>query len=203
VSRYPDSPAWQAPTVFRNHRPGISGGPAWATQDRNLTRFGLGEVDLLYKYLTNAEIMTLHSFFESVGSAGRFSFADVTVLAWTSLFVVQGDGVDDGPWDLPTFAIAASPAPVVYENGVVKTSEIYTTSTNPTFDYHIKVGAGTDSGDQITPQTATGNGVIVTIDATCRRFFRKAKYANPKNPFSFDVPDIHDQGPVTILEVRR
>jgi len=251
------------------------------------------EVDLFYECLTDAdwatEMRVLYDFFESVrGSAGRFTFADFNGFdlggrAWPALFVAKGNALAL-EWDLPTYALAASPAPVVYENGVSKTSDIYMTTWDDTKAYHIKVGAGTDGVDLLTAEAAittvatapspassgtslivaAGKGarfpaapfyanvwptavdpteanietvqvtavvtdtltivrgtparsivvgdqiavpplatVIITIDATCRRAFRRAKFLNVKNPFVWDPPEMSTQGPVTILEVRK
>jgi len=274
MSRYPDDPRPQAPTLFRNNRPTISGGPEWAQQSRGLTRFGLGEQEFSYKYLTLVEAMTLHAYYESVnGAAGRFTFVtfigiDDGGLAWPGLFVVQGDGVDDGPWDLPTYAIQQSMtsvsasltagvvvvtpasmtnivvggaltavnadgtsgevvtvtattattftatfasnkaanwlvnAPLIFADGVAKTT-VWNTATPAAGTYGTKVGTGTDGVDSLYAGTAPGAGVIVSAYALCRRAFRKAKFLNVKNPFSFDAPDINDCGPVTIIEMRK
>lgn len=211
MSRYPDSPIPLAPYPFRSNRPFVSGGPEWAPQDRGLTRFGLGEADLSYNCLADwSEIKTLYDFFESVGgSAGRFTFADFNGwdtggVAWSGLYVAKGNGVAV-TWDLPTFGIVASPAPVVYENGVSKTSDVQGAGgfPNAALNYHIYLGTGTDGVDSITAQATPAASVIVTIDATCRRAFRRAKFLNAKNPFTWDPPEMSTQGPVTIVEVRR
>lgn len=292
MSLYPSDPRPRAPYTFRTNRPFATGGPAWAPQDRPLTRFGLGEVDLVYEALTWSEIKTLYDFFESIGGpGGRFTYADFNGIdeggrAWAGLFVAKGDGITLA-WDLPTYALVASPAPVVKENGSTKTNDIYTTSWDDTKAYHIKVGAGTDGVDLITAEScittvatapspatsgtslvvASGKGarfptppfyanvwptaapptasnietvqvtnvttdtltivraqndtvartiivtdqiavppastVLVTIDATCRRAFRRARFAAALNPFTFDVPEVYGCGPMTIAEVRR
>ncbi|MDD5304297.1 MAG: hypothetical protein PHS14_14455, partial [Elusimicrobia bacterium] len=201
-------------------------------------------------------------------------------------FVAKSDALALA-WDLPTFALVGSPAPVIYENGVSKTSDIYTTSWDDTKANHIKVGAGTDGVDLLTAEAArttvaiapspatsgtslivaAGKGarfpatpfyanvwptavpptlanietvqvtnvatdtltivrhqngtsarsivigdqiavpplatVLITIDATCRRAMRRAKFLNQKNPFTWDPPEMSTAGPVTILEVRK
>ncbi|MDD5305625.1 MAG: hypothetical protein PHS14_21200, partial [Elusimicrobia bacterium] len=149
MSRYPDSPIPQIPYPFRSNWPGVEGDPAWAPQSRGLTDYGLLEVDLSYSCLTDAvyatEMKVLYDFFESVhGASGRFTFADFRGWdtgghAWSGLFVAKSDALALA-WDLPTFALVGSPAPVIYENGVPKTSDIYTTSWDDTKAYHIKVG---------------------------------------------------------------
>jgi len=275
----------------------VTGGPDWAPQSRALTRFNLVEADLIYKAKSFSEVKTLYDFFENVrGASGRFTFADFNGIgpiggadpgvAWASLFVASGDGIAL-EWDLPTFALVASPAPVVYANAVAQTSDIYTTSWDDTKAFHIKVGAGTDGVDLLTAEgaitavatapspatsgtslvVAAGKGarfaaapfyanlwptavdpsaanvetvqvtavvadtltivraqngttartvvvgdqiavpplssVILTVDATCRRALRRARFLATKNPFLYEVPAIYSYGPVTIVEVRK
>lgn len=159
MSRYPDNPRPKAPIAFRSNRPFVSGGPVWAPQTRGLTRYGLGEADLAYDCLTWAEVKTLYDFFESVGGpAGRFTFADFNGIdeggrAWSSLFVAKSDGFTIA-WDLPTFALVADPAPVVYANGYVQTSEIVVTTPDTAKAYHIYLGTGTDGVDKMTAQAS-------------------------------------------------
>jgi hypothetical protein len=298
MSLYPSDPRPISPYPFRTNRPTVGGGPEWAPQDRALTRFGLGEADVSYRGKSWAQIMTLYNFFESVhGAAGRFTFADFNGVGplgggtdpgvpWSGLFVAKADGITL-TWDLPTYSLASGPAPVVYENGSVKTSAIYTGTPSRTTPYNIKLGAGTDGVDQVTAGASlttvaptapglagtsiavpTGMGaaflatpfyatvwptavapsalnaeiilvntrvsdiltvvvraqrgtvarniivgdqiavapdptVVITIDGTCRRAFRRAKFLQTKNPFVLNVPANYYQGPVTILEVRR
>jgi hypothetical protein len=214
MARYPDSPIPQVPYVFRSNWPTVGGGPEWATQNRPLTRFGLGEADLSYACLTDVdwdtEIKALYDFFESVhGSSGRFTFADFNGWdlggrAWSGLFVEKGTSAVV-TWDLPTFALVASPAPVVYENGTAKTTAVWVSgSTTPSAGtYLIIPGTGTDGVDTLKAGTAPASTVILTIDATCRRAFRRAKFTNVKNPFTWDPPEMSTAGPVTIVEVRK
>lgn len=213
MARYPDSPVPQAPYPFRSHWPAVEGGPPWAPQTRGLTRFGLLEVDLSYACLADADYATemkaLYDFFESVrGSAGRFTFADfrgwdIGGIPW-SLFVAKGTGTL-ATWDLPTFALVASPAPVVYENGVAKTTSVWVSgSTTPSAgEYMIVKATGTDGVDTLNAGTAPASTVILTVDATCRRAMRRAKFTNVKNPFTWDPPEMSTAGPVTIVEVRK
>jgi hypothetical protein len=297
MALYPDSPRPNTGYAFRSNHPVVTGGPEWAPQSRPLTRFGLVEADMNYRAKSWAQIKTLYDFFESVdGSAGRFTFVDFNGagpvggtdpgVAWSALYVAKGDALTLA-WDLPTFGLRASPAPVVYENGSVKTNDIYTSTWDDTKAYHIKVGAGTDGVDLLTAESAittvatapspatTGtslvvaagkgarfpgtpfyanvwptavaptllnietvqvttvstdtltivrhqNGtsarsivvgdqiavpplstVIITIDATCRRAMRRAKFVNVKNPFLLDVPALYSAGPVNVVEVRK
>lgn len=218
MARYPDDPRPQVPYTFRSNRPGVSGGPEWAPQTRAQTRFGLGEVDLPYAALTWTEIKTLFDFFESVnGASGRFTFVDFqgaedlgqidSGVAWSGLFVAKADGVTTS-WNLPTFAIKGDAAPVIYENGVAKPTLAY--FGGDVFPapgtYFITPGAGTDGVDRVALMgdvPAPAASVILTIDATCRRAFCRAKFANAKNPFTFEFAGTNSQGPVTIIEVRK
>lgn len=208
MARYPDAPRPQIPYPFRNNRPFVGGGPEWAPQRRNLTRFGLAEADLSYRGNTWAEIQTLYAFFDAVGASGRFTFVDFNGIdeggrGWLKLFVAQGTGAI-GTWDLPTYALVASPAPVVYENGTAKTTSVWVSgSTTPAAgSYLIVPGTGTDGVDTLNAGTDPADGVIVTIDATCRRAFRRSLFTTAKNPFSWDSFS-GAQGPVTIIEVRK
>lgn len=211
MARYPDSPRPNSGVAFRSYWPTVSGGPDWAPQSRALTRFNLAEADLFYKAKLWAQIKVLYDFFESVnGSAGRFTFADFNGIgpigsvdpgvAWSGLYVAKGTGAA-ATWDLPTFALVASPAPVVYENGVAKTTAF--TGAPGAGTYGIVAGAGTDSVDKLYAGTAPASTVIVTIDATCRRAMRRAKFTNVKNPFLLEVPAVYSAGPVNIVEVRK
>jgi hypothetical protein len=177
-------------------------------QRRGLTRFRLGEVDLMYQWESWADVQIIADFFESVrGGAARFTFVDRNGIdeggrAWAKLFVAQGDGAEDGPWDLPTYALVASPAPIVYEDGVAKTTT-WDTTTPAAGTYGIKAGTGTDGLDRLYAGTAPAAAVIVTISGTCRRAFRKALFLDEKNPFAWATPDNYSCGPVTIIEVRK
>jgi hypothetical protein len=222
MARYPDSPRPISPYNFRVNRPFVGGGPEWAQQTRPLTRFSLYEADLTYRGKSWAQIMTLHNFFESVdGAAGRFTFVDFNGIgpigggadpgvAWSGLFVAKGDGTTVS-WDLPTFRIKAFPAPVVYENGTAKTTAIWTGgSTTPAAGTYLIIpansddtGAGTDGVDLLHAGTAPAASVIITIDATCRRAERRARFIVAKNPFVLNVPANYYQGPVTIVGVRK
>ena len=215
MARYPDDPRPNSGYAFRSSWPTVVGGPDWAPQSRALTRFNLTEADLSYKAKTWTQIKTLYDFFESVnGSAGRFTFVDFNGIgriggtdpgvAWSGLYVAQGTGAAV-TWDLPTFAIVAGSTPVVYENGIGKTSDVYGAAgfPNAALDYHIYLGTGTDGVDKITAQAAPASTVIITIDATCRRAMRRARFVNIKNPFLFEVPAIYSAGPVNVVEVRK
>jgi hypothetical protein len=211
MSRYPDTPRPISPYPFRNNRPFVAGGPEWAPQSRNLTRFGLAEADLSYRGKSWADIQTLYKFFDSVGPGGRFTFVDFNGIGvvggtdpgvpWVGLFVAQGDGIATS-WDAPTYGIVVSPAPVVYENGSAKTTD-WNTTTPAAGHYGLKVGTGTDGVDKIYAGTAPASGVIVTIDATCRRAFRRAKYVAAKSAFVYNVPQNYYADSVTIIEVRK
>src|ERR1035437_2065696 len=135
MARYPDDPRPHTGYAFRSNWPTVRGGPEWAPQSRALTRFGLAEADLNYEAKAWAQIKTLYDFFESVnGSAGRFPFVDFNVIgpiggtdpgvAWSRLYVAKGTGAA-GTGDLPTFGLKSSPVPVVYENGVAKTTAVW------------------------------------------------------------------------------
>lgn len=215
MARFPDSPRPLSPYNFRSNRPFIAGGPAWAPESRSLTRFGLAEADLDYKGKSWADMQTVYSFFESVGGpGGRFTFVDFNGIGpiggadpgvpWTGLYVAVGDGAA-ATWDAPTFATQASPAPVVYENSVAKTTAIWTSgSTTPAAGaYFLIPGAGTDGVDTINAGTAPTAGVIVTIDATCRRAMRRACFTTQKSPFVYNVPANYYIGTLTIVEVRK
>jgi hypothetical protein len=215
MARYPDDPRPNTGYAFRSNWPTVSGGPEWAPQSRALTRFGLAEADLNYKAKAWAQIKTLYDFFESVnGSAGRFTFVDFNGIgpiggtdpgvAWSGLYVAKGTGAA-GTWDLPTFGLKSSPAPVVYENGVAKTTAVWISgSTTPSAGaYLIIPGTGTDGVDKLNAGTDPASTVLVTIDATCRRAMRRAKFTNVKNPFLFEVPAVYSAGPVNVVEVRK
>jgi len=215
VARYPDDPRPVSPYNFRPNRPFVAGGPEWAQQTRPLTSFSLMEAEFGYRGKSFTDAMTLHNFWESVdGPSGRFTFVDFNGVGlpgasthpgvpWVSLFVFKGDGVED-TWDLPTYALAASPAPIVYENGVAKTSAITLAgSPDVTKDYNIVLAAGTDDVDRLIATATPASPIIGTISGTCRRALRRARFLNAKNPFTLNVPANYYQGPVTILEVRK
>jgi hypothetical protein len=105
-----------------------------------------------------------------------------------------------------TYAIAkTSPwcinPPVVYENGVQKITE-WNTTTPAAGHYGVKPGTGTDGLDSLYAGTATADGVIVSISATCRRAMRHAHFVAPKRGFSLNVPVNYFGDVVTIAEVR-
>ena len=215
MARYPDNPRPISPYNFRSNRPSVGGGPEWAPQNRALTRFGLAEADVTYRGKSWAQVMTLYNFFESVdGDAGRFTFVDFNGIgpiggtdpgvAWSGLYVAKGTGAV-GTWDLPTFGLKTSPAPVVYENGAAKTTAVWVSgSTTPAAGtYLIIPGTGTDGVDTLKAGTDPASTVIVTIDATCRRAMRQAKFTASKNPFVLNVPANYYQGLLTIVEVRK
>jgi hypothetical protein len=92
-------------------------------------------------------------------------------------------------------------APLVYENGVAKTTAF--TGAPGAGTYGIVAGTGTDGVDTLNAGTDPASTVIVTIDATCRRAMRRAKFTNVKNPFLLDVPANYSAGPVNVVEVRK
>lgn len=199
MARYPDSPRPNSGYNFRSNRPTVVGGPEWAQQARALTRFGLAEADLSYRSKTWDQIATLYDFFESVdGSAGRFTFVDFNGIGpiggsdpgvpWTGLFVAKADGITLA-WDSPTFGLKVTPAPLVYQNGTLQTSDVYTTTWDNTKMYHIKVGAGTDGVDLLTadgarstvataPSPATSGLSLVVATGDGARFPATPFYAN-------------------------
>ena len=215
MARYPDSPRPNTGYTFRSSWPTVEGGPPWAPQSRALTRFNLAEADMNYKAKTWAQIKTLYDFYESVnGAAGRFTFVDFNGIgpiggtdpgvAWSSLYVAKGTGAAV-TWDLPTFGLIEHDGATVYENGTAKTTTIWTSgSTTPAAgQYMVILGTGTDGVDTLNAGTAPASTVILTIDATCRRAMRKAKFTNVKNPFLLDVPANYSAGPVNVVEVRK
>jgi hypothetical protein len=119
----------------------------------------------------------------------------------TSLVVHAGDGA--GFQSTPFYAViwpAGSPQPTTTYEIVHVTGRITDTLTT------VRAQLGTTArsvivGDQIAVPPA--GDVILTIDATCRRAFRRAKFLQAKNPFVLNVVANYYQGPVTILEVRR
>ena len=223
---YPQLPRPASPYPFRNIRPFVTGGPIWAPQDRALTVFGLLAADLTYKGRSASDVMMLWKFYEDVdGAAGRFTYVDFNGIGvppsgahpgvlWLNLFVAQGDGTT-AAWDAPTYAahtasyfigdIGYPGIPIVYENGTAKTTDVWVSgSTTPAAGHYFLVpGTGTDGVDKITAGTAPAAGVIITIDATCRRALRRAKFLADTNPFTLNVPTNYEQGTVTIQEVRK
>ncbi len=187
MSLYPDPPRPLYPYNFRNNRPTIGGGPEWAPQNRALTRFGLHEADLVYHGLSYANAAILYNFFESVGGqAGRFTFIDYNGVGppggtdpgvvWTQLFVAKADGITLS-WDLPTFGAKADTltiedtlwnTPLIYENGVPKTTELLAIGGTPdvSVPYHAYKGAGTDTVDSVTAQAALSTVATAPSPAT-------------------------------------
>lgn len=213
MAKFPDLPRPNSGYIFRSNWPTVGGGPEWAPQNRALTMFGLAEADLAYTAKTWAQIQVLYNFFESVnGSAGRFTFVDFNGIgpigqpdpgvAWNHLFVAKGDGVTV-TWDLPTFGMKNDTEPVVYENGVAKTSTVILDTPDTGVDYNIVVGTGTDGVDQLIAIAATAADVIITIDGICRRAMRRAKFTTVKCPFVLQVPANYQAGTLSVVEVRR
>lgn len=78
-------------------------------------------------------------------------------------------------------------APLVYENGVAKTTK-WNNNAPGAGNYGIKVGVGTDGVDGLYAGTSTADGVIVTISAMCRRAMRRARFVAPKAVYTYNVP---------------
>ena len=92
-------------------------------------------------------------------------------------------------------------APIVFENGVAKTTAI--TGSPGAGTYGLVAGTGTDGVDTIVAGTDPTAGVIVTVAAMCRRALRRARFTTPKQPFVLNVPQNYQQDLVTIVEVRK
>lgn len=178
---YPQTPRPQAPYQFRNVRPFVAGGPVWAPQSRALTVFGLFTCDLSYKGRSDADMMLLWNFYESVsGAAGRFTFVDFNGvgavggsdpgIAWGNLFVAQGDGVATS-WDLPTYALRADLTMVV---GSLSAGSRTVTPVSMT---GIRLGSVLTAmnADASNPEIVT---VTATTNATFTATFASAKAAN-------------------------
>jgi hypothetical protein len=280
MSRFPDTPRPTAPYPWRENRPFVAGGSEWVMQARALTRFGLLECDLMYRGKSWSELQVLSAFFNSVnGAAGRFTFVDFNGVGtiggtdpgvpWKDLFVRQGTGSGNGPWDLPTYSIkqqmttvagtvtagagvVVTPAsmsgislgcsltavnadgtngeevtvtalsattftatfvsnkaanwlvnaPLVYENGVAKTT-LWNTTSPGAGNYGIKLGTGTDGIDSLYAGTSTPSGVIVTISAMCRRVARRARFVAAKRAYAYNVPSNLSVESFTIAEVTK
>ena len=226
MARYPDSPAPQGssstPYPFKLQRPLVRGGPAWAQKTRALTRGDLLSVDLTYNALSWAQVKILHAFWSAVGGGlGTFSFADFNGFVygnstgpgvpWTNLFVAKGDAVAQA-WTLPTFILQC---PVVggyidsnsAHAGYVAVKVSGTLKPNITLhpdvsgsDGYIRQSSGTDGFDYLHLAAVPAANAIVTIDGTCRRGMRTARFTNDEFPFNLRNPANYASGVVSIME---
>jgi hypothetical protein len=92
-------------------------------------------------------------------------------------------------------------APLVFENGVAKQTVI-APGLPGSEPYSIKIGLGTDGVDALYAFAAPGNGIIVTVSGMCRRAMRRARFANGKRGFVYNVPENYQGDVITIAEVR-
>jgi hypothetical protein len=221
MSRFPDFPRPQMNAPLGATWPVVSGGPSWRPQSRNLTRYSLlGQMDLSYimgssladpwaGWTTNGGKI-LFDFWTSVGgTAGVFTFADFAGrsgsvdigIPWSGLYVSKCDGVTV-TWDLPTYALKQSPSPVVYANGV---SQTFAWNSIPVSGYYITPGGGTDGLDLLGfVGSAPVANTILTIDGTCRRAARRAKFIgnNDKFPMTIENPGTYRIN-LSIVEVQK
>ena len=219
MARYPDSPAPQGnssqPWPWKLTRPLARGGPSWAQRTRALTPFDLWIVDLTYVALAWADAKTLIDFWQLMGGGnGTFTFADFNGyvkgnstgpgVPWTGLYVGKGTGAQT-TWDLPTFIlqthVTASylDSPVVWVGGVAKT-HLTLHPDDSGSDGYVTVGGGTDGLDKIHFASAPASSALITIDATCRRAMRAAKFSTDEFPFATRNPANLQGGVVTIVE---
>lgn len=201
MSRYPDMPRPAAPYPFRVNRPFVSGGPDWTMQGRALTRFGLLECDLNYRGKSWAEISVLQAFYESVnGAAGRFTFVDFNGIGpiggsdpgvpWKDLFVVQGDGAADGPWDMPTYGIQQS----------MTTVAATATSGSPILITPDSM-AGIKDGVTLTIANADGtNSEVITASLVSTTSFQATLTSNKAVNWLINPPQVYENGVAKITE---
>ena len=222
MARYPDSPAPQGtgpqPWPWKLTRPLARGGPSWAQRTRALTPFDLWVVDLTYVALSWTNVKILIDFWQLMGGGnGTFTFADFNGyekgnssgpgVPWTGLYVGKGTGAQTD-WDLPTFILQTTlnsdtpphlTDPVVKVAGVTKAAlTLYPTTTGA--DGYVRVGGGTDGLDKIHFASAPASSALITIDATCRRAMRVAKFSTDEFPFQTRNPANLQGGVVTIVE---
>ena len=117
----------------------------------------------------------------------------VVTAAYSSSFLATYANAHTSPWCINP--------PVVYENGVAKVTE-WNTTTPASGHYGVKAGTGTDGVDSLYAGTATPDGVIVSISATCRRALRRAHFVQPKRQFTYQVPMSYLGDTFSIAEVR-
>lgn len=207
MARYPDSPGPQTPFAWRLSLPMARGGTPWAQRTRALTRGPLFSCELSYRALSWTDVQALLAFW-TAWQNGIFTFADFNGyqtpgtspgVAWPDLYVGKGDGATLS-FNLPTFDLKASPAPVVKVAGVTKDVGIETGGT----DANIHLGDGTDGVDLLVFETghAPAANALVTITGTCRRALPQARFGNDDFPFSTTNPRVLQGGTIQILEVR-
>jgi hypothetical protein len=123
-------------------------------------------------------------------------------ISGTSLSVHAGDGAG---FPATSFYANVWPTAVAPTVANVETIQVTVRATDA-FTTIIRAQNGTALrtiivGDQIA--VAPAASVIVTVSATCRRAFRRARFIVAKNPFQYDVPANYSESPITIVEVRR
>lgn len=229
MARYPDDPAPQGnsstPYPFKIQRPLARGGPTWAQKTRALTRGDLFLTDLTYVALSLAQVKTLLDFWNSVGGGnGTFSFADFNGyvkgdsagpgIAWSNLFVAKGDAVAQA-WTLPTFILQCplvGSGPILIDSNSAHADYVAvkvagTLKPNITLhpddtgsDGYIRQGYGTDGFDYLHLAAVPAANAIVTIDGTCRRGVRLARFTIDEFPFNVKNPANYSGGVISIAE---
>jgi hypothetical protein len=120
---------------------------------------------------------------------------------------VTVDALVSGTSFTATFATTKSSTwlinpPIVYEDGVAKIVE-WNTTTPAAGHYGVKPGTGTDGLDKLYAGTAPADGTIVTINATCRRAMRRARFVAAKRAYTYNVPQNYVGETFTIAEVTK
>lgn len=211
MARFPDDPAPTTPYAWRVSLPLARGGPGWAQRTRQLVRSPLHSVDLAYRSISWDQVQTLFAFWQAHVN-GTFAFADFNGFVkggnpspgveWVGLYVGKGTG-SLATWTLPTFEIAASPAPIIYVGGVVKTCPI-ATSEPGSGDGWIHVGAGDNGLDKLLFRSGhePAEDAILQTTATCRRALPSARFGTDDFPFQVMNPRVISAGTLQILEDR-
>jgi hypothetical protein len=207
MARFPDSPGPQTPFSWRLSLPMARGGNAWTQRTRALTRGPLYSCELTYRALSWTDVQALLAFWTEHQN-GIFTFVDFNGyskggtspgVAWPDLYVGKGDG-SELSFNLPTFGLKASPAPVLKVAGTTKSVGIESGGT----DANILLGDGTDGVDLLVFEAghAPAANAIVTISATCRRALPQARFGSDDFPFGTTNPNALQGGTLQILEVR-
>jgi hypothetical protein len=146
----------------------------------------------------------------ATASLSTVATAPIPATSGTSLVVHAGDGAGfpSTPFNAIVWPTAVAPTAANAEIVSVTTRSTDTLTiaraVAPAYVRTIIVG------DQIAVPPAAS--VIVTVSATCRRAFRRARFSEGvggptsypgQNPFTYNVPANYYQGPLTIVEVRR
>jgi hypothetical protein len=217
--RYPDDPAPQGnsstPYPFEIARPLARGGPSWAQKTRALTRGDLFSTTLTYNALSWTQVKTLFDFWTAVGGGlGTFTFADFNGyvkgnstgpgIAWKNLYVGKGDGATQA-WTLPTFILQCHTTGGLIDNVTVKVAGVAKPNLTLNGDHsgtdgYIVQGGGTDGLDLLHLASAPVSSAIITIDGSCRRAIRLARFAADSFPFQTRNPANYQSGSIQIIE---